>query len=343
MKVVLFLTEQSHGKEIKEALEKNGVDVKWIPKINLKAIKWLLLNDYDVIHSRNYSFDGFIGSIFSFLKRAKLTMIIRGIGEMKFRKERKNLFSRFLTKLFEFISLRKADHVFFISRDVEDYVLEKFPYLEEKSSIMHNGIDIERFGEAEGIEISEEFSKIEKEDNILITVTNLGWKHPYKAEGVKLIIDSLERVVSKTPDTKFLVVGGGELLKECKKHAQEKEYSDNIIFTGYVDRGEIPPLLKSSDIFVYSSSVDGYPTVILESKSAGLPIIAGEQAGIPETVGEEGITVEPKPSKFADEIIKMIKNPDKRKEYSEKALNSTESWGEITEKYIEEWRELNEE
>lgn len=342
IKVVLLLGKTAKGKQLRNSLREKGVDVKWIPDLNLKEVKWLILNDYDIIHAGSYDFYGFIGSVFRYFKDTNLTIIIRGVGESKFRKERKTIFRRFATEVFEKISLRSSDHVFFISGDVRNYVLKNFPFLENNSSIMHNGIDMEKFQYSEKVRLYRRFSRVNRDDKILITVTNLRSIHHYKAEGVKLLVDSLKDVLREHPEVKLLVVGGGELLDDCKDYAQKKEYSANIIFTGFIERDNIPPLLGESDIFLYSSSVDAYPTVIREAQAAGLPVVASNQAGIPETVGEAGVIVSPNPNEFACEVNNLLNNPKKQNEYSKKSVEKSrrETWENISGQYIHKFKQI---
>lgn len=80
--------------------------------------------------------------------------------------------------------------------------------------------------------------------------------------------------------------------------------------------------LQSSDIFCFPTHYDteGFPCVLLEAMCASLPIVATRWRGIPSIV-EEGCTgflVEPHhPESLADQIEKLIANPDLRKAFGE--------------------------
>ncbi len=341
--VVLLIKRKARGECLKKALEKQGIKVKLFTKINSKTLPsiflWLKKNKYDVIHADSYSLTGWIATKFGNKKNIPSTIIIRGIGESIFRKKRKSLFQRMLTGYFEKKSLNRVNHVFFISKNVEKHFLDKFPFLKDKSSVMHNGIDYEKYSNAPAGNLRKEF-KINEKDSIIITVTNLTWKHPYKMEGVKLLIESMELVEKKIKNFVFVIVGGGKYLEECKKYASKKHYKNKIIFAGFIK--DIPEILKASNLFVYSSKVESFGMVIKEAQASGLPVIAGKQAGIIDAVDSGGVLVEPKPENFAIEIINMLNNPNKMKEYSEKSKNvaKSETWDKIAQKYKKLWESL---
>lgn len=66
--------------------------------------------------------------------------------------------------------------------------------------------------------------------------------------------------------------------------------------------------LKAFDIFVLSSVKEGFPWVILEAMSAGVPIIATKVGAIPEIIqnNENGILIEPKSPKAIIDAVKLL-------------------------------------
>jgi glycosyltransferase involved in cell wall biosynthesis len=80
----------------------------------------------------------------------------------------------------------------------------------------------------------------------------------------------------------YIIIGGGPLKKEIETSINENELSENAILTGKINNVE--EYLKMSDIMIHSSRGEGISNAILEGMYAGLPIIATNVGGIPETV-----------------------------------------------------------
>jgi len=72
------------------------------------------------------------------------------------------------------------------------------------------------------------------------------------------------------------------LRQAVEKRMNDLVLNDMIILTGW--RNDIPDILASSDIFVLTSLWEGLPVTVLESKAAGLPVVATHTGGIAEVI-----------------------------------------------------------
>lgn len=99
--------------------------------------------------------------------------------------------------------------------------------------------------------------------------------------------------------------------------------------------------LNSSDIFVYCSFLDAFPTVMLEAQSAGLPVVANDIGGIPET-GKYVIISSSTPDDFARKIEPLIEDEQLRKKMGElnKKWIYEHDWDWAVNNYITVWRKL---
>ena len=115
----------------------------------------------------------------------------------------------------------------------------------------------------------------------VITVANL---RPEK--GHDTLIAAAAQVVKARPDTEFLVVGGGPLAAHLRQDVERRGLGSQVQFLG--ERGDVPALLASSDVFVLPSRSEACPNGVLEAMAAGLPIVASRVGGVPELV-ESGV------------------------------------------------------
>ncbi|WP_441000598.1 glycosyltransferase [Fodinibius sp. SL11] len=122
-----------------------------------------------------------------------------------------------------------------------------------------------------------------KKENIILTVGRLiTTKHH----------DRLIKIFKKlSPNGWKLVIVGGDALKQSgmerlKKMVRELQMVDSIELTGTVS--DIESYYKKSKIFAFTSSSEGFPNVIGEAMSAGLPIISYDCVAGPSDLIEEG-------------------------------------------------------
>jgi len=92
-----------------------------------------------------------------------------------------------------------------------------------------------------------------------------------------------------------LVVAGakGWLYQDILKTAQESKYSQDIIFTGFIEEADKPALYNLAKLFVYPSFFEGFGFPPLEAMACGLPTIVSHTSSLPEVVGQGTLMVDP--------------------------------------------------
>lgn len=98
----------------------------------------------------------------------------------------------------------------------------------------------------------------------------------------------------------------------------------------------------NSSIYILSSVYEGFPMVLLEAMTCGVPVVSFACPCGPWDViadGENGFLVPPgNVEELADRLIYLIQHPEKRKEMGMKAKQSTENFSK--EKVMKQWIEL---
>lgn len=85
----------------------------------------------------------------------------------------------------------------------------------------------------------------------------------------------------------LLLIGDGPFEDELRKVAIELDIDAHVKFLGL--RTDVEELLAKCHAFVLASNWEGFPLCILEAMRAGLPVVATEVGGIPESV-QDGVT-----------------------------------------------------
>lgn len=76
------------------------------------------------------------------------------------------------------------------------------------------------------------------------------------------------------------LVGDGKLKEHIEIKITQSGLQNNVVFWGA--RQDVASFLKSADVLVFPSVVEGVPGVILESLASGTPVLASNAGGIPE-------------------------------------------------------------
>jgi len=132
-------------------------------------------------------------------------------------------------------------------------------------------------------------------------------------KGLAVALRAVEILKNETPPVRFLLVGDGELRHSLEETAKSKGLADRVTFLGY--RDDARGIMKSFDVLILPSSMEGLPLVILEAMAEGLPVVATKVYGIPEVVveGETGLLIEPGDAEaLAESIRRLAGDPELR-------------------------------
>jgi glycosyltransferase involved in cell wall biosynthesis len=142
-----------------------------------------------------------------------------------------------------------------------------------------------------------------------------------KATGVLWMMEQLDTFVRRHGiPVEFSIAGGGEHVKRVMAGASglnTKGFDVHVM--GFV--GNMSEVYQQSDIFVYCSSHDATPNVILESKRFGLPLLANDCIEFRNLVrsGESGLLYR-NSSEFQDMLLKVVRDEELRVKLGRGAL-----------------------
>ena len=93
------------------------------------------------------------------------------------------------------------------------------------------------------------------------------------------------------PDWKLVIVGGDANkqtnMSKLQKQIDDCQLNDRVILAG--QQKDVESYLLKSKIFAFTSSSEGFPNVIGEAMSAGLPVVAYDCIAGPSDMIEDGI------------------------------------------------------
>lgn len=302
--------------ELKEKLQKENIKTISIQnlrrdvnvfsdfKVFVDLLKIIREEKPDILHVHSSK----IGGLGTFAGRiSKVKKIIFTAHGWPFAEDR-NFIQKILIKLLSWLTVVFSQKTIVVSKKDKE-IIENFPFVKHKLEIIYNSIQKIDFKTKE--EARNTLLKEQKNDFLWIgTISEL-----HKNKGLKYAIKAIDFLVNRKDEKIiFVIIGEGEKRKSLEKLINERSLENNVFLVGH--KNEASKLLKAFDIFLLSSTKEGFPYAILEAGSANIPVVATKVGGIPEIIlnDQTGILVRTKdPKDIASAIIHLLKNLSKQR------------------------------
>ncbi len=191
---------------------------------------------------------------------------------------------------------------------VRDAVLAENYFAPEKVRVIHNGVDMDKFSHGKRDRawiIPADAQEIAKEKWIAL----VGNMHS-DVKGHPTLIAAAAEITREFPETRFMLVGDGEMRKAFERQVADLGLSSHFLFLGR--RDDVPRVLACCDIAVLPSKAEGLPNAVLEYLAVGLPTVATRVGGNAEIIrdGETGLLVPPEDSSaLTGAILRLLRDP----------------------------------
>jgi glycogen(starch) synthase len=296
-----------------------------IARIDYSVKAWITLNriiktdKIDIVDASMWGAEGFLFSL-----TMSIPMVIRadtssqdiietrtytGIGEQIGLK---------LLGVLEERTVRKANRIITSSLDNYDYIVNKLKILPKKVSIIHHGIDTNRFRYVRNKFKSE--LGILDEDSVVLSVGRLEAR-----KGVDILCKAIPYCLALRPNIKFVFIGndtntapGGGAFKEYIVNiAKRTGFEDKLILIAKVPDDTLIQLYSACDLFVTASLQESFGLTVIEALACGKPVVATPVGIVPELIpySVQGLFVVPVGDylKLGQAIIKGLSINDEDK------------------------------
>jgi glycosyltransferase involved in cell wall biosynthesis len=196
----------------------------------------------------------------------------------------------------------------------------------KKYSVVRIGTDVETFTPA----TDEEQGRLRRNHGLspdapVVVYTGL----MRKSKGAGTVTDIAIRACRNHDTVRFLLVGGGGDLEECRDRVRAVDVSDRIQFTGEVPPDDVPKYLKMADIGLsYVPKNDLYdpqpPLKTAEYLACALPTVATDTTGqrIYIRDQENGLLVEDRVGPIVRCLLDLVEDPDARRRLADRSRSS---------------------
>jgi glycosyltransferase involved in cell wall biosynthesis len=221
-------------------------------------------------------------------------------------------YKEYLGKAAKKISIPKADWIFSSGNKETRFLEKRFKIHPEKTNVIRPPIDTNTY------QILDKGNACQK--------TNLDPNRRYllfmgrfddSVKRISAIIKAFQNHAQTFPDVDLLIIGGGKDEKDLKGLAKEL-VPGRVIFPGWIGEAvEKSWYYNVSECLIMASWREGFPVVVCEALSCGIPVISSNVGGISDLVKSDisGWLFEPGDDKSLSEHINYVmSNPGKIKD-----------------------------
>ena len=166
------------------------------------------------------------------------------------------------------VAYRRADIILVNSENSEREVAEQFPVLKSKLRLVHNPVVVPAFVERTP----------PCDQPILLTSGRFAKQKDYPT-----LLRAFKEVREQI-DARLIILGDGPERENIEKEIEELGIADSVSLKGSVPDPAV--YYKQADIFVLTSRWEGFPNVLVEALSYGIPVVATDSLGASREIVE---------------------------------------------------------
>ncbi len=170
-----------------------------------------------------------------------------------------------------------------VSNGLRDAIQREGLLNPRKTEVIYNGVDLSRYAKAERHDLRHRLGLAD--DAILIG--SLGNVRP--AKGYDVLIKAASGVIERFPNAHFLIAGDikQSVMAQLTPLLADARVAKHIHFLGYCN--DSADFLAQLDVFLLSSTSEGFSISTIEALATGLPVVA-TRCGGPEEILQNEVT-----------------------------------------------------
>ena len=234
-----------------------------------------------------------------------------------------------LLRKMQLSSFKRADGVIFISEYAQNQVNKLLNNSVDNCTCIYHGVG-SNFDRIEQLD-----TESSKDTEILYVSTIDTYKHQWE------VVKALSILIEKGHNNiRLNLVGSGykKAVKKLDDTIALLKLNEKVQVTGHIDYEELPDLYKKADIFVFASSCENCPNILLEAMASGLPIACSNVPPMPEFAKDTVCYFDPLlHTSIAEAISELLINKNKARSLADMAfdLSRQYSWEYTSQKTLD--------
>ncbi|MBI5374035.1 MAG: glycosyltransferase family 4 protein [Candidatus Schekmanbacteria bacterium] len=314
-----------HDKSIKQSKYKEGININFVPVINLKYLRPLSFLFLSPIYILFYLFKKRTDVVICFdlcnapfivpvVKAAGFPVLLylNSIISEDMEIAGRNRLLIWLVERCYRMNVRISNLVAVVAVPIREYIIEKKCKTPDKVEVIRDAVDTEHFKVMDKEIACRELGLSPS----FIYIGFVGSLCPW--HGVDYLIKAAPLILKEDERVRFIIVGDGRMRKELSEMADKRAISDKIIWTGFVPYEKVPLYIAAFNAAVVFFKPlrrnYGSPMKIFEYLACGRAVIASpgpEYGDFVEELGA-GLSIDPENSEdFAKKVISLIKDKER--------------------------------
>ena len=182
-----------------------------------------------------------------------------------------------------------AHRIVTVSDKLRQNIITRTPLKDDKTTVIYNGINTADFQLPRSDALRRQYGW-SADDIIVGSLGNIR-----SAKGYDILLHAAALMKDKQADYRFVIAGQGKkgLFDDLLKLRSELSLEDTVHFLGFND--DPAGFLSNLDLFLLSSTSEGFSIATIQAMAAGLPVIVTRSGGPEEIVthDENGWLIEP--------------------------------------------------
>jgi len=246
-----------------------------------------------------------------------------------------------LLRILTSLSVRRARNVIFISDKAKKEISHYYKLQRDKTSLIYHGKS-ELFKTNLDYHQLQEVKRKYNLDEFILYVSNI-----YKYKNFLELILAFSLIKDKiNPNLKLVLVGknfDNQYTESLKTFVVNEGLEDRIIFYGHIPYEELPYFYAMCYLFLYPSTCENCPNILIEAMACGSPILASNIEPMPEICQDAAVYFDPFNSKdIGEKVLRTLKNPQLQETMRQRGLERVKafSWGKTAQETLKVFEEL---
>lgn len=230
----------------------------------------------------------------------------------------------YILRKMQLSSFNKAAGIIFISKYAKNYILDKIK-VKNKWRVIHHGVSNKFEHHEHKLQKPETEYSLAHKYKLLYVSNILGFKHQLNVAKAIIELNLLGY------NFELLLVGAAHNKSIAKNLATliKKEAHNSITYLGKVSYSRITEIYHSSDAFIFASTCENMPNILIEAMTSGLPVICSNYGPMQE-FGKNAVEYFDPTSvdSLKQSILKVFTNHELRKKMliENKTVTALFSW-----------------